>query len=109
MELRFAIALSTVLLLAPACEGRTEPTVIEGVTEVVNNDGTKIAVEDEDGVFIAGYEVAGAEGASCLVPSSWGQPVRLGIVEVAGTEDHNGEDVVVWVECLGDPTSSNPS
>lgn len=108
MEGQLVIVLTATLLLATACEERAEPTVIEGATTAVNNDGTSIGVEDTDGVFIGGYDVAGANGVSCLVPLSAGQPVRLGVVKVAGTEDHGGEDVVVWIECQGDPTYRQP-
>jgi hypothetical protein len=108
MEGRFLIAVITTLLLVTACERRMQPTVIEGVTTAVNNDATAIGVEDAEGAFIAGYNVAGSEGASCLVPSSAGQTVRLGIVKVASTADHGGADVVVWIECLGDPTYRQP-
>jgi hypothetical protein len=67
--------------------------VKQGITSWVNQSGTAI------GSSVGGFDVSNAEGRSCLVPLSAGQPVRIGIIHVGD------RDVVLWIDCLGPPTS----
>ena len=90
------------------------PEIVEGVTTAVNEEGTAIGVQTEPDGPGESYVVAGAlwrqagepwhtsGPVACLDPLSAGQPVRLGVVDVAPAADAPGRPVVVWVECLGE-------
>ena len=87
-------------------------TIIEGTTTAVNEEGTAIGLEIDPETEGVGYQIEGAwwreedgpwqtHGPTCLEPLSTGQEVRLGVVELRGTESPRG-DVVIWLECLDD-------
>ena len=84
--------------------------IIEGTTTAVNQEGTAIGLEIDPETDGTGYQIEGAwwrkadgswqtHGPTCLEPLSTGQQVRLGVVELRGTESPRG-DVVIWLECL---------
>jgi hypothetical protein len=88
--------------------------VVEGTTTAVNADGSAIGLT-HDGEAGEGYVVAGAtwrglDGSwsdqfpTCLEPSSSGQRVRLGVFEAPPPGGAPGRPVVVWLECLIEPT-----
>jgi hypothetical protein len=109
-------------LLEPA---RVE--VVEGVTNGVNMPGNAIGFATEANASEGEtYILSGAgwsdsrdnawhesfdsgEGPSCVTPQSSGQRLRLGIVNVPGSEDAPGRAHVVWFECLGEPSEIDDS
>lgn len=91
--------------------GAVEPRVVEGQVTAVSDDaeGISLAIEGEENT--TSYVVAGAfwqrDGLpwqdsfpTCIESGSVGQQVRLGVVDVAETDDAPGRTVVVWVQCL---------
>ena len=93
---------------------------LEGEITAVNYTGEAIGFDAYDGPAGEGYSVAGAmwkdwrsgwhTGAdpetgnpTCLEPLSSGQRVRLGVMDVPQS-DGPGRPVVVWIECLTEPT-----
>lgn len=89
--------------------------VLEGRTNGVNYDGSAIGF-DGSGLAGEGFVVAGAQWRqdggpweatmpTCLQPSSSGQRVTLGVVQVPPVDDAPGRSVVVWLVCHGGPTA----
>ncbi len=96
---------------APSVAGYNPVRVYVGTTTGVNGDGTAIGVRAPGAN--AGYSIAGAmwrqasgpwhtegETPTCLVPNSYGQAIRLGVVKAPPTASAPGSDVVMWFECL---------
>ncbi len=90
--------------------GKAHVHVVEGYVNGVNNDGTKIGVSPRLGDPGEGYRIGDADwrqsGQSwndthptCLGPLTSGQRVRLGLVDVALSENAAGRTMVVWLEC----------
>jgi len=93
--------------------------IVEGYTTNVDLDGEAIGLAPEPGGRGVGYQVAGAwwrekdgpwhtHGPTCLEPLSSGQKVRLGVVHLESSEAPRA-NAVVWLECVGYATSSEPT
>jgi len=93
--------------------------IVEGYTTNVDLDGEAIGLALEPGGRGVGYQVAGAwwrekdgpwhtHGPTCLEPLSSGQKVRLGVVHLESSEAPRA-NAVVWLECVGYATSSEPT
>jgi hypothetical protein len=121
-----AVAIAVSVVVIGGWTGRTgghpaEVTVLRGTVNTVNLTGTAIAFRgkrvggprlrlvDVDG----GWTVAGAtwfdgrawhdhETPTCL-QGGLPQPVELGVVEAAASDDAPGRAVVVWLKCLRNP------
>lgn len=114
---------TTLAISAATATEEAYVTVFEGTITSVNADGTKISFEPagnpED---VRAYSLVGAwwrdgdvnnaawksdptpEGhPTCVVPLSRGQDARIGLVSAMSDGSAPGIDVVVWVECLGEP------
>lgn len=85
-------------------------TIIEGTTTAVSEAGDAIGLEIQPGSQGQSFQIEGAwwrvqagtwntHGPTCLAPLSAGQKVRLGVIDLSGTESPRG-DVVIWLECL---------
>jgi hypothetical protein len=93
--------------------------VFEGTTTIVDSEGTAFGWDPPSGAN-PGYSVAGAmwrepgggwhvdgDTPSCLQPSSSGQTIRIGVMNVPLTDEAPGDTgKVVWFECLGRPGGS---
>lgn len=82
-------------------------TSVDRIEAVIDADGDADAIVLRGGAppdFLGtGLDVAGADGADCIVPSVRGQRVELGVVHVRPGPDGAGRDIVVWVKCFGEP------
>jgi hypothetical protein len=121
-----AVAIAVSVVVIGGWTGRTgarpvEVTVLRGTVNTVNLTGTAIGF---DGKRVAGprlrmVDVDGGwivAGASWFDGRSWHdndtptclrgglpQPVELGVVEAAASDDAPGRAVVVWLKCLRNP------
>jgi hypothetical protein len=88
------------------------PYIVEGYSTVTNFEGTAIGVSKAPGEAGEGYTIAGAAWREfggpwhfngtppSLAHPNTGQKVRLGIVNVKGTQQAPGGRVVAWLEVL---------
>ncbi len=108
------IAIGTAITWALGPFGDARVHILEGYTTAVNLKGTAIGLslsEKSDEAW-KGYDITGAiwrehggpwnwgKSPTCLEPLTSNQRVRLGVVNVAPTQDAPGREVVVWLECL---------
>ncbi|VVB92508.1 Uncharacterised protein [uncultured archaeon] len=110
------IAIGTAITWTLGPFGDTRVHVMEGSTTYANYDGTAIGFSERPGEQGKGYDLAGAmwqehrgpwnerlgwgESSTCIRPLTSGQKVRLGVVNIAPTQEAPGREVVVWMECL---------
>jgi hypothetical protein len=93
--------------------------IVEGYTTNVDLDGEAIGLAPEPVDRGVGYQIAGAwwrekdgpwhtHGPTCLEPLTSGQKVRLGVVHFETSKGPRA-NAVVWLECVGWATSSEPT
>jgi len=103
-----AVGALMIWLLGPF--GAVDPRIVEGQTTAVSADGEGINIAIEGKETTEAYVIAGAVWQenglpwqdslpTCIQPGRTGQAVRLGVVEVAATDEAPGRTVVVWVKC----------
>ncbi|MBN1189141.1 MAG: hypothetical protein JXA46_05250 [Dehalococcoidales bacterium] len=89
-----------------------EPSILEGYSTGTNYDGTAIGISDEPGEGGDGYRIGGAfwrefggpwhdrGSAPSLEWPSYGQKIRLGIIDYKPTDQAPGSSAVVWYEVI---------
>lgn len=119
--LAVAIAVSVVVIGGWTGGRPADVTVLRGTVDTVNDTGTAVGFEgkriagprlrmvDVDG----GWIIAGAtwfdrrgwhdNGTPTCLQGGLPQPVELGVVEAAPTDDAPGRAVVVWLKCFRNP------
>ena len=97
------IATVALALIRPPFTSRLHVRKIRAITSLVNSTVTAIGVEPESNAGTGGFDVSGAVGRDCLVPSSSGQHIELGVIRAPLAEGDTSRDFVLWVVCLSQP------